>query len=59
MNFKAVEWTRKIRDQIHRETEGMSWPELKAYTEKRARAFDARLEKARRRTEAAKVSAED
>ena len=47
MEIKAVEMTRKIREQIHRETEGMSWPELKAYIDKRSRAFRAQLEKDR------------
>lgn len=40
MKIDAIEMTRKIREQIHRETEGMSWPELKAYVEAQIGDFD-------------------
>ena len=47
MEIKALEMTRQIREQIYRETEGMSRLERREYMQARARAFRARLEKAR------------
>ena len=47
MEIKAVEMTRKIREQMYRDTQGMSRLERREYIEARARAFRARLEKAR------------
>lgn len=47
MEIKAMEMTRKLREQMARETEGMSWPEYKAYIQKRARSFDAKMEQDR------------
>ena len=47
MEIKAMEMTREIREQIYRETEGMSRLERREYIQARARAFDEWLKKAR------------
>ena len=47
MEIKALEMTREIREQIYRDTQGMSRLERREYMQARARAFRAWLKKAR------------
>ena len=47
MKIKAVELMRSLRDQIARETSGMSWAEKSEYYQEGARSFQAWLKEAR------------